>query len=400
MILDAVNIVDQIINNAINMGVSDIHFEPLEINNTFSLRVRYRIDGVLHDQDLSSFGNIDYKLSQQILSRIKVLANIDISLKKTPQDGKFSHNSLKNKKSNNKINIDLRVSTFPSSKGEKIVIRILDRNLQPLKLSELGLNKDILHSFNRLIGKPSGFLLVTGPTGSGKTTTLYAALENLHTPDKNIITLEDPIEYNLPGITQGQINNETGFTFAKGIRSLLRQDPDIVMIGEIRDRESAKIAIEAALAGRTVFSTLHTNNTAGAIMRLVDMGVEPFLINAALTGVLAQRLVRKLCLNCKFEYSPSVDELAFMKKYNFSNNKLYKSRGCDKCNNTGAKGRTGIFELLLVTDELRELISSKPKLTDLEAQAVKDGTEVLLLDAINKIKSGEISLPELIRVIA
>jgi len=310
----AVDIVDKIISRAIAFSASDIHLESSE----HQLRVRYRVDGILQDQS-----HIQKDIALQVISRIKVLADIDIAQKRIPQDGKFKINI------NNNI-VDLRISTFPAVYGEKIVIRILDRIKTTIDLESLGFDPVILDKFKNLVNKSGGFILVTGPTGSGKTTTLYAALSSIHTPEKNIITLEDPVEYHIEGVTQGQINLGSGFTFAQGIRSLLRQDPDIAMIGEIRDRESAKIAIEASLTGHLVFSTLHANNAPGAIMRLMDMNIEPFLINAAVTGILAQRLARKICLFCRFEYVPNIQEKTLIDSLGINLNKLYKGTGCDK----------------------------------------------------------------------
>ncbi|HLB40875.1 MAG TPA: GspE/PulE family protein, partial [Candidatus Babeliales bacterium] len=319
--------------------------------------------------------------------------NLDIAQRRLPQDGKIQL-------TNGPRVIDLRVATFPATTGEKLVIRILDRNLQPLQLTELGFSAPFQAQLQRLIQYPAGFLLVTGPTGSGKTTTLYAALQKLHTPERHIITLEDPIEYQLAGITQGQIQPETGFTFAKGIKALLRQDPDVVMIGEIRDRESAKIAIEAALAGRLVFSTLHTNSAAGAMTRLIDMGIEAFLINAAVTGVVAQRLVRKLCLSCRVPVAPTADEQRFMQQFNFKSAQLYQAPGCAQCQNLGYRGRLALAELLVMTDALRELLSAQPKLMAIQQQAEQDGMVPLFQDGLQKVAAGEIALAELLRVIA
>jgi type II secretory ATPase GspE/PulE/Tfp pilus assembly ATPase PilB-like protein len=376
----AVDLVDKIISNSIAKSSSDIHLESME---NF-LRVRYRIDGILYDQE-----PINLELMNQILSRIKVLANIDIAQKRIPQDGKFKFIINNNP-------IDLRVSTFPSVYGEKIVIRILDRIKTKIDLCSLGFDETTLQNFEKLISKNSGFILVTGPTGSGKTTTLYAALSSIHTSEKNIITLEDPVEYHIEGVTQGQINLSSGFTFAKGIRSLLRQDPDIAMIGEIRDQESAKIAIEAALTGHLVFSTLHTNDAASTIMRLMDMAVESFLINAAITGVLAQRLARKICIECKIEVNPTSQEKIIMN--NLLIKKIFKGKGCKFCNG-GYKGRTGIFELLVMTDDLRTLIVESPKFQDIKMQAINDGMKTLIEDASQKVQEGIITLDELIRVI-
>lgn len=381
---NAVEIVDKIINKAISMGSSDIHLESTE---NF-LRIRFRLDGMLYDQD-----SISCALMPTIISRIKILSNIDIAQRRIPQDGKF-----KIKLTENNV-IDLRVSTFPSIYGEKIVIRILDRLKTTITLQNLGFQQNVLDVFRKLIKKATGFILVTGPTGSGKTTTLYAALSELHTPEKNIITLEDPVEYHINGVTQGQINLGSGFNFAKGIRSLLRQDPDIAMIGEIRDKESAKIAIEAALTGHLVFSTLHTNDAASTIMRLMDMEIEPFLINASLSGVLAQRLVRKICKSCIDEFKPTTDEKKIISELKLDLNILFKGVGCKECNNLGYKGRTGIFELLITNNNLRSLIVKHPNFDEIYNHAVKDGMTTLIQDAAFKIKNGVTTLDELARVI-
>lgn len=372
--VSVVELVDNLVKDAISKKASDIHLESTENN----LRVRFRLDGILHDQE-----SISKSIMDQVISRIKVLSNIDTSKNKIPQDGKFSVNNLNN-------SIDLRVSTFPTIYGQKCVIRILDNDSKVVQLDQLGFNSEDLNKFLKLINKPTGFILVTGPTGSGKTTTLYGALSHLNSTEKNIITLEDPVEYCIDGVCQGQINNATGFTFEKGIRSLLRQDPDIAMIGEIRDKESAKIAIEASLTGHLVFSTLHTNDAPSAIMRLMDMGIEPFLINASLSGVLAQRLVRKLC-DCK--------KLEDKKNIEFELDTVYKPVGCENCNNTGYKGRLGIFELLELTDNLRSLIKSAPCFDAIYKQALNDNMKTLKQDALEKVKSGITSLEEFLRVI-
>lgn len=378
-----VSLVDQLLLTAIDRAVSDIHLEPL----SDKLRVRFRIDGMLHDQK-----PIDENNMQQVVSRLKVLASMNIAQKRIPQDGTFTMIV-------NREPIDLRVSTFPSFFGEKMVVRILDRNAQMLSLDQLGFSRPMLDQFKQLLNRPNGFLLVTGPTGSGKTTSLYAALSALHTADKNIVTLEDPIEYHLEGITQGQINPQAGFTFEHGIRSVLRQDPDILLVGEIRDKQTAKIAIEAALTGHVVLSTLHTNDAASAIMRLMDMGIEPYLINAAVTGVLAQRLGRKICSACKEEYSPTELDQVQLKKMNINLNVLYRGKGCDQCNYIGNKGRVGIFELLTVTQPLRTLIVKQPSFDAIRAQALIDGLCVLAMDAQQKLREGVISLDELVRIV-
>ncbi len=375
--------VDDLIVQAIKRNASDIHLE----STTYELRVRYRIDGVLYDEQ-----KINKDLGLQIVSRIKILARINIAERRIPQDGKFTvHGTL--------TPTDLRVSTFPSLHGEKVVIRILDRSEHTIELEKLGLQPNVLENFKNLLQRTNGFFLTTGPTGSGKTTTLYAALTSLHSPEKNIITLEDPIEYNIEGITQGQIHPEAGFTFERGMRSLLRQDPDIAMVGEIRDKQTARIAIEAALTGHLVLSTLHTNNACSSIMRLMDMGIEPFLINASLTGVLAQRLVRKICTQCKEKFLPTNEESKMLEKLSISPKELYKGVGCSHCFNLGYKGRTGIFELLVMNDSLRALIIHNPHYELLYQKALEQDMQTLMHDASQKLTQGIISLQEFLRVI-
>jgi len=342
---------------------------------------------VLYDQK-----PIELSLMHQIISRLKVVAQMNIAEKRLPQDGKFSI-------AHNKKPIDFRVSTFPSLFGEKIVIRILDRTAQAMAVEQLGFAPHMLHNIKQIIKKQNGFFLVTGPTGSGKTTTLYALLADLHSPEKNIVTLEDPVEYNLDGITQGHINSDAGFTFERGIRSLLRQDPDILMVGEIRDRETARTAIEAALTGHLVLSTLHTNDAPSAVMRLMDMKIEPFLINASLSGVLAQRLARTICNECREPVDPISAQEPILTKLGLQGSLLYKGRGCSWCGNVGLRGRTGIFELLLVSTGLRARIVSQPVFDDIYTQALEDNMCTLLQDGIEKVKSGIITLDELMRVI-
>jgi len=378
-----IEVVDALVRDAIVRSASDIHVE----STSSGARVRYRVDGVLFDKVM-----IPKPLMLQVISRFKILANINIAEKRIPQDGKFRAAVDGNE-------IDLRVSTFPSINGEKVVVRILDRSKNMINLDSLGFSETMFKTFNDLVQKSSGFFLVTGPTGSGKTTTLYAALSCLNTPEKNIITLEDPVEYNLDGITQGQIHPDAGFTFGKGIRSVLRQDPDVAMVGEIRDRETAQTAIEAALTGHSVFSTLHTNDAPGALMRLMDMGIEPFLINAALTGVLAQRLARKICDDCRTEVAPTQQEKDLLSQFGTSVQKLYTGKGCDSCFGLGYKGRVGIFELLTMTSDLRSLVVHRPVFDDIRTQAQKDGMTSLLDDGLHKVKNGLISLQELARVV-
>lgn len=380
----AVTLIDGILQKAISHKASDIHFESTDKH----LRVRYRIDGMLYDQP-----PLESSVMLQALSRLKVMANINIAEKRVPQDGKFT--VIKGNEP-----IDLRVSTFPSLYGEKIVVRILDRSHNKIALDTLGMQSEMLAQFKELLSHSCGFFLVTGPTGSGKTTTLYAALAALNSADKNIITLEDPVEYGLEGITQGHINPEAGFTFSKGIRSILRQDPDILMVGEIRDKETARVAIEAALTGHVVLSTLHTNDAPGVIMRLMDMGIEPFLINAAITGVLAQRLARKICQNCRIETKPDEQEQRILKRIGLDLPTVFKGKGCSDCMHLGYKGRTGIFELLVMTPALRSLIINKPYFDPIYAQALSDGMHTLLYDGAKKVKEGVITLSELVRAVA
>lgn len=377
--------VDSLLYKAIQIAASDIHLEQ----NQDDMRARFRIDGILYDQEPISF---EQKLP--VLSRLKILSGLDIAEKRIPQDGKFRVKILSKNKGHV---IDLRISTFPSIYGEKMVIRILDRSLNCITMDSLGFSPETLKTLYGLIQRPHGFFLVTGPTGSGKTTTLYAILSYLNDSSRNIVTMEDPVEYNLDGITQSQINLKAGFNFENGLRSMLRQDPDVLMVGEIRDKQTAQIAIEAALTGHLVLSTLHTNDSAGAITRLIDMGVEPFLINAALSGILAQRLVRKLCNSCKkaIDFDPKTCQA--IKNKNLK--KIFTAQGCPECMNLGYKGRTGVFELLVIKDNIRTLALKKSSIQDIQEQAVKNGMSFLLDHGLRKVEQGEISLEELLRVV-
>ncbi|KKP35662.1 MAG: General secretion pathway protein E (Type II traffic warden ATPase)(Cholera toxin secretion protein EpsE) [candidate division TM6 bacterium GW2011_GWF2_32_72] len=380
----AVDIVEQILQKAVKMGASDIHLEP---SFNLDLRVRFRLDGVLHDQT-----NISKEFAPRVVSRIKVLSNLDIAKKRVPQDGKCCLNCAAK-------DIDLRISTFPCVNGEKVVVRLLDRSENRLDLEELGFEKGVLEKFKNLIQKQNGFFLVSGPTGSGKTTTLYSALSRINSPEKNIVTLEDPVEYRLDGVSQGQIHPESGFTFESGMRSLLRQDPDVVMIGEIRDRQTAKIAIEASLTGHLVFSTVHTNDATSVVMRLIDMGIEPFLINSSLTGVLAQRLVRKNCMHCKEEVQFSDDQKRILENLGLNLTTNFVGKGCASCLKTGYKGRIGLFELLTISSALKSLIVDQPMYDDIFAQAVDNGMQTLLESGIQKVKKGDVSFSEVCRVL-
>lgn len=381
--VSVVELVDELLAHAITVGASDIHVEL----NQHNIRVRFRIDGILIDQP-----TIGRDLCDQIIARFKVLAHMDTTQKRMPQDGKFTFTSSKSP-------VDIRLSTFPSVWGEKLVIRILDVAHHLLDLNNLGLSPADLSCLIQLVERAHGFFLVTGPTGSGKTSTLYAILAHLHDPARNIVTLEDPVEYSLEGVTQSLIRSDTGFTFADGIRSVLRQDPDVIMIGEIRDRETARTAIEAAMTGHIVLSTLHTTDTPGALMRLMDMGIEPYLINAALTGVLAQRLVRKLCTSCKYLAEPTPDERVLLRKLGVEKKEIYTAKGCSECNYIGYKGRIGVFEVLPITSEIRLALVTQPHVDRLYAVAREQGMRTLLEDAIEKLSSGIISLREVVRVI-
>lgn len=378
-----IGLVDALIERAVLVGASDIHIEPRKELAS----VRYRHDGILHEQE-----PIPARCVQQVIARCKVLGSMNIAERRIPQDGKYN-------KTVRGTTIDFRISTFPGIYGEKVVIRILDRSQHMVALDNLGLSQKLCDSFRELLAKPSGFLLVAGPTGSGKTTTLYAALAELNTNERNIITLEDPVEYDLPGITQGQIRPEAGFTFEKGIRALLRQDPDIIMVGEMRDAQTASIAIQAALTGHGVLSTVHTNDAPSVIMRLMDMGIEPFLINAAVSGVLAQRLARTICSSCCESYEPSSEERAMLEKLGMSIDTLHKGMGCDSCDGRGYKGRTGLFELLPIDSTLRSLIMRDPSRDHIYEHARNNGMQTLRDDGLEKVRTGMITLQELVRVV-
>lgn len=377
-----ISMVDNLIAHAIIKSASDIHFEPMEHH----LRVRLRIDGVLYDHD-----PVNTKMMQQMIARLKVLASINIAEKRVPQDGKF-------RIVRDGREIDLRVSTFPTIHGEKVVLRILNRLDYAAALDKLGFSLSLAEQIYALLKQSNGFFLVSGPTGSGKTTTLYASLAQLSTPEKNIVTLEDPVEYCVPGICQAQIHPDAGFTFEKGIRSLLRQDPDVVMVGEIRDSQTAGIAIEAALTGHLVLSTIHTNDAPSVVMRLMDMGIEPFLINAAVSGILAQRLARRICIHCKIERIPTVQEQALLDKYQMNLGSVFSGAGCQYCAHLGTKGRIGIFEFLSMTDQLRSLIVQHPSFAQISAQAKDDGMRTLIQDGLDKVSQGIITVSELLRV--
>lgn len=377
-----VKYVNSIIESSIRNNASDIHIEP----ESDGIRIRIRVDGVLSETMKSPLAMLN-----AIVTRIKVMADMNVAEKRVPQDGRIAY------KIDNR-NIDLRVSSIPTIYGEKIVMRVLDKTNFLLSKDNLGLTPHNLKIFERLISKPYGIILVTGPTGSGKTSTLYTILSELNDIRKNIITLEDPVEYNLKGINQVQLNPKAGLTFAAGLRAILRQDPDIVMVGEIRDSETAEIAIRAALTGHLVLSTLHTNDAPGAISRLTDMGIEPFLVSSSLLGVIAQRLVRKICPHCKREYVPDERELQILNLEPGKNAKIYKGIGCKLCGNSGYKGRTAIFEIMEVTKDLRMLIDRREPTDVLRDFAIKEGMTTLWESCRQLILEGITTIEEMIRV--
>ena len=384
-----VRLVNSIIFQAAEDGASDVHFEPQED----ALAVRLRIDGVLHEVQ-----RIPKRMMAGVTTRLKVLAKLDIAERRKPQDGRISLNAAAAGRM-----LDIRVATLPTVEGESVVMRLLDKSKRPPTLEELGLSDEMRQKLEAVVARPTGALLVTGPTGSGKSTTLYAALSEINRPEINIITVEDPVEYRLGGINQVQINQRAGLTFAAALRSILRSDPDVVMVGEIRDPETAKISIEAALTGHFVLSTLHTNDAPGALTRLNEMGVEPFLTGSAVTGVLAQRLGRKLCTHCCEMYTPSVDELIKARvspdvAAQADGMIFYRKKGCPRCNQTGYKGRIGIFQLLAMSETLETLAAEKASREELERAAMEEGMRTLWDDGIAKVAAGLTSIEELARV--
>jgi type IV pilus assembly protein PilB len=385
-----VRLVNSIIFQAAEDGSSDIHFEPQQD----ALVVRFRTDGVMHEVQ-----RIPRKMTAGVLTRLKVLAKLDIAERRKPQDGRISLSAAAAGRM-----LDIRVATLPTVDGEKIAMRLLDKSKTAPTLEELGLEESMRAHLQEIINKPGGALLVTGPTGSGKSTTLYSALTEISRPEINIVTVEDPVEYRLPGVSQIQINIKAGLTFASALRSILRADPDVVMVGEIRDAETAKISIESALTGHFVLSSMHTNDAPGAITRLNEMGVEPFLTGSAVSAVLAQRLARKLCPQCCEMYSPSVDELLRNRvspevAAASDGAAFYRKRGCPRCGHTGYKGRIGIFQLMVMSEELESLAVGRASREDLEREAIRRGMRTLWDDGLAKVAAGITSLEELGRVL-
>jgi type IV pilus assembly protein PilB len=385
-----VRLVNSIIFQAAEDGASDVHFEPQEE----ALVVRFRIDGVLRVVQ-----RIPMRLAAGVTTRLKVLAKLDIAERRNPQDGRITLNAA----AAGRV-LDIRVATLPTVEGEAVTMRLLDKSRRAPTLEELGLSDEMRVQLSRIIGKPTGALLVTGPTGSGKSTTLYGALAEISRPEVNVITVEDPVEYRLAGVNQVQINVRAGLTFARALRSILRSDPDVVMVGEIRDSETAKISIEAALTGHLVLSTLHTNDAPGALTRLNEMGVEPFITGAAVSAVLAQRLARRLCPHCAEPYTPSHQELLGLRLESHviagleQHGVFYRRRGCARCAETGYRGRVGIFQLLEMTDRLEQLASERASHEEIDRAAYAEGMRSLWHDGVAKVVAGLTSVEELARV--
>ena len=373
-----IKLINATITKAVKARASDIHLEPFENK----LSIRFRVDGVLREV-------LQYQknITQMIISRIKIMSKLDISERRLPQDGRISI-------SVGKRDIDLRVSTLPSSFGERVVLRILEKDKTHIQLEQLGFSQQILASFRKNLGKNEGIILVTGPTGSGKTTSLYSGLREISDRSQNILTIEDPVEYALEGIGQTQVNTKTGLTFAKGLRAILRQDPDIVMVGEIRDKETAEIAIQASLTGHLVLSTVHTNSAINAITRLRDMGIEPYLLSSSLIFVLSQRLVRKLCPHCKTD---DEDSKNILEKYKIKGN-AYKPVGCDKCDNTGYKGRLSIGEFVSIDEKISEFIHNSASENEMSEYVFKNNKKIFE-NGLQVVANGDTSISELMRVI-
>jgi general secretion pathway protein E len=374
-----IKLVNSILYEAMKARASDIHIEPYEKH----IKVRYRIDGVLYDAAAPP-----KHVQSAVVSRVKILSGLNIAESRLPQDGRMNIVAGDRK-------MDIRVSVLPTAFGERVVMRLLDKSRSTYNLSELGFLDDTMAAFMRLLETPYGIILVTGPTGSGKSTTLYSALTSISTSEKNIITVEDPIENQIQNVCQMQVKPQIGLTFAEGLRSILRQDPDIIMVGEIRDRETAEIAVQASLTGHLVFSTLHTNDSAGAVTRLIDMGVEPYLISSSVIGILAQRLVRVICASCTTRH-PVPEKL--QREYQLSVSHVHAGTGCEACRQTGYMGRLGIFELLVVTDALREMITARQPSGIIKARCVAAGMLTLRHDGFRKVERGTTTIEEVARV--
>ncbi len=379
-----IKLINLMLYQAVEARASDIHIEPYEKD----MLVRYRIDGVLYERLQPP-----KRFQSALISRIKILANLNIAEKRLPQDGRIRI-KIANKE------VDIRVSIIPTAFGERVVLRLLDKNATIYDLEDIGMTQQHYKMVSRLIRKSHGIILVTGPTGSGKSTTLYAALNKINSPDKNILTIEDPIEYQVKGIGQIQVSPKIDLSFARGLRSILRQDPDVIMIGEIRDLETAEIAIQASLTGHLVFSTLHTNDSAGAVTRLIDMGIEPFLVSSSVVGILAQRLVRVICPHCKVSHTPAEAELEELglDAAKLSSPSFSHGKGCEHCFQTGYHGRTGIYELLLTSDRVNKLILQNVDANAIKEEALQEGMKTLRFDGALKVLQGITTIEEVLRV--
>ena len=377
-----IRLVNHLFARALDLNASDIHFEPSETH----LDVRCRVDGIM-----TRIERLPVKIHNAVASRLKLMAKLDIGEKRLPQDGRIDY-QIGSKQ------LDMRVSTLPGVHGESVVLRILDRSDTAVPLQELGMPDRILLQYEEIINQPNGMVLITGPTGSGKTTTLYATLEKINNESKKIITVEDPVEYQLEGITQIQANANIGLSFAAGLRSIVRQDPDILMVGEIRDHETAEIAIESALTGHLVFSTLHTNDAAGAVTRLQDMGVEGYLISSSLLAIQAQRLVRRVCTDCSTQVDLTDDEARVLEINQDSCPTVNRGTGCDRCGGTGYRGRVGLYELLVMSDAIRHHIAVEADANVIREQAIKEGMQTLREDALRKLRDGLTTPEEVVRV--
>jgi general secretion pathway protein E len=381
-----IKLVNLLLLEAVQQGASDVHVQPYEDK----LVARLRVDGMLFD----AF-TLPSRVSEEVISRLKVMGRMDIAEKRLPQDGRASIRV-------GERTVDLRIASLPTSFGERVVVRFLDKNLRLFSLDELGMDPGTLFRFRMAIGIEHGIILVTGPTGSGKTTTLYATLAEMDTTQKNVLTLEDPVEYQLPGLSQTQINVKKGLTFASGLRSVLRQDPDVIMVGEIRDHETATMAIQAALTGHLVFSTLHTNDAASAVTRLLDLGIEPYLVASSLIAVLAQRLVRRVCQHCGEPVILSQMDLTRLgaTPENIIDGRPRRGRGCDHCRHTGYRGRVGLYELMILNEPIRRLIAQRALAAQIEAEAIANGMLTLRHDGMAKIAAGITTVDEVVRVTA
>lgn len=379
-----IKLVNFLLSGAVRDRASDIHFEPYQN----SLKIRYRIDGILYD-----ILTLPWRIQSPLVSRIKIMAKLNIAEKRLPQDGRIDIRI-------GDRSVDIRVSIIPTAFGERVVLRLLDKTAEILKLADLGMDGRSIRTFEKLIKSPYGIILVTGPTGSGKSTTLYAALSSINSSEINIITIEDPIEYQIDGVGQIQVNPKIDLTFANGLRSIVRQDPDVILVGEIRDRETAEISIQSSLTGHLVFSTLHTNDAASAVTRLIDMGIEPFLVTSSVIAIVAQRLVRVLCSRCKEPYMPDEESLenVGIERKKLQSSQIFMRKGCLNCMNTGYRGRTAIFEIMIIDDPIKRLILKTSDANQINELAVKRGMTTMIQDGANKVLKGITTIEEVLRV--